>query len=260
MAVELEECLGFVRRFDFTKIVPETESFLSQAVIKIFGEKMFQFVFNCKESLLLLTTGLNKTGVKVVDPHIFDRHPDSVHNSPMECESHDQNVAGAFHLYKTEIPYRDFDFHILINSSNTAAFQIQPADYLWSKQLCLSVMTNQDSADLELTNGETSFKVHKFIMAAHSPIFAAHLLDNETQQLEIPFATAACTQQFLHFIYTGELQGPVRCKRLLELAEMYKIQSLIDLCRGALPDVLQDELARNLFLHRTSKAPSIRNK
>ena len=53
---------------------------------------------------------------------------------------------------------------------------------------------------------------------------------------------AGCMEQFLKFIYTGELDGPVKCRDLLKLATTFKIKTLEDLCKAALNDINGDQM------------------
>lgn len=52
----------------------------------------------------------------------------------------------------------------------------------------------------------------------------------------------ACMNQFLKFIYNGELDGPVT-SQLVQLASHYQIETLEKICEGAAPidiEVLKD--------------------
>lgn len=109
-----------------------------------------------------------------------------------------------------------------------------------------------------ITGGKT-FPVTKFVLAARSPVFSA-LVNKGTRQLKLPFVEAACLEQFLKFIYTGELEGPARSDQLMKLAKTYKITTLIELCRVASHDIPLGELAATASGLQWTKEPSVQIK
>jgi len=110
-----------------------------------------------------------------------------------------------------------------------------------------SGIENETDFKLQITGGK-SFPVHKFVLAARSPVFAAQFnaqqTEEEFKQVIIDLdVDETCMNQFLKFIYTGELDGPVT-SQLVQLATHYQIETLEKICQAAAPDitVLKDAL------------------
>jgi len=259
--------LLFRHQFDLTEIEPKTKTTLSQ-MIHFGGEKSFRFILKNRDSvphLFLLATNLNKMGNKVVDAHLFcdnNGQPFFVDDGGMELKTSSQDGTGSFQMFETVINGIvsgdvSFDCHIYIKSI-VEVYKIQLIDNHLSNQLW-STVVNQDSTDFNLITRGKTFPVHKFVLAARSPVFSA-LFDNGTLQLKLPFVNAACLEQFLKFIYTGELEGPVISDQLMKLAKTYKITTLIELCRAASHDIPLGELATMASGLQWTKKPSVQIK
>ena len=103
---------------------------------------------------------------------------------------------------------------------------------------------NQVGADFEFVAGGRPFPVHKCILIAQSPYFAALFSSDTHEQLvkREENVSAASMEQFLQFVYTGELEGPIHDPGLLHLATSYQIKTLESLCRFASHDIGEDEM------------------
>ncbi len=62
------------------------------------------------------------------------------------------------------------------------------------------------------------------------------------QQIVEP-VDAGCMEQFLKFLYFGQLEEPVSSRKLKYLAETYRIKTLISICIAAASKVDGDKLA-----------------
>jgi len=121
-------------------------------------------------------------------------------------------------------------------TSITQSYQIQRFDGLIGEQLWSSAV-NQTGTDFELIAEGKRFPVHKFILAARSPIFAAIFsnyyrnarADYKDSKRRTNLVDATIMKQFLKFLYTGELEGGTSAQ-LLELATTYDIETLKSLC------------------------------
>lgn len=258
--------LLFQQQFDLTGIEPVAKTTLSQMIL-FRGEKSFRFILKNRDPaphLFLIATNLNKMGNKVVDAHLIcenDGQPAFFVDSG-EMELRSQDGAGSFQMFEKDISGilsgdASFDCHIYIKSI-VEAYQIQQIDYHLSNQLW-STYTNQDSTDFDLITGGKSYPVHKFVLAARSPVFSA-LFDEGARQLKIPFVDATYLEQFLKFVYTGELEGPASSDQLMKLANTYKITTLIELCRAASHDIPLGELATVASGLRWTHKPSVQIK
>lgn len=124
-----------------------------------------------------------------------------------------------------------FTFQVYMTSREPDCYSIQRVDGLLGQQLW-SASINQIGTDYELTAEKKKFFVHKFVLAARSPVFAAQLSNKEEEKVFHQIESASCLRQLLKFMYTGELEGMVS-PRLKELAEKYEISQLERLCKAA---------------------------
>jgi len=118
-------------------------------------------------------------------------------------------------------------------------YRVQQMDSLLSQQLRISIENQEDIASFKLiANDGKSFAVHKWMLAARSPVFAALFSSNE--EIGSIHLAVDCNanemNQFIQFIYTGELVGLVS-NALMQLAVNYEIKTLRDICEAALQDV-----------------------
>ena len=135
-----------------------------------------------------------------------------------------------------------YAFEVYIGNSELYHYPLQCIDELLGRQLW-SASIQQLGTNYELVAEGKRFYVHKFILAARSPVFASIFLRHPTQEdLErsrrvrrMNFQDAATLRRFLKFLYTGELEGPVS-QTLLELARKYKVAGLKRICKKGLPE------------------------
>ncbi len=123
-----------------------------------------------------------------------------------------------------------FDF-----SGNTADYRVQRLDcllidHLWSSE------TSHLWTDFEFiaATDMKRFSAHKFILAARSTVFAAIFSKNMESQSSLAEPVDSNTmEQFLKFIYTGQLVGLISSSDLGQLATKYQISTLQRLCESA---------------------------
>ncbi len=213
-------------------------------IVKFNGESYFRVGLKIHKNpsnppiLFFITTNLNKWGMKVAK--VVFNSTDIVGNvrkmtamkSSNNNNTDEQDVIitdGSIQLFtSTKLPRKigngiNFAFEIY-GTGIVDNFQIQQVDCLIANQF-LSLLNNESHFELVFWN---TFKipVHKFMLAARSPVFAAKFdsdknLKEENINCCIDIKTA---KQFVHFIYTGTLNGLViQHRQLAKLAKMYQI-------------------------------------
>ena len=132
----------------------------------------------------------------------------------------------------------NFTFYIFMKSA-IEDYDMQKVDFLLKEQLWSSAV-NRNLTDFELTVEGKCFPVHKFVLAARSPVFATLFEDEPLKSPTESISTiqriapvdAECMEQFLKFLYTGELDG-IATKDLLQLASIYQVETLEKICQAA---------------------------
>jgi len=126
----------------------------------------------------------------------------------------------------------DFEFNFKIYITATAkeyrigqvdSFMI---DHLWS------AATKRTWTDFELIAhvDNKSFWVHKFVLAARSPVFASLFSKDPAASSQTDFVDSTSMEQFIKFLYTGQLVGLVCGPYLWEMASKYQLPTLQKLC------------------------------
>ena len=216
------------------------------------GEKLFQVGLRNKKYskiLLFMTFGLSKLGlddyacVVVTGPDNFRLN--------MNLKKGDKE-SPSIQLYEATFNRSwpaglSFTFHVyLATSTKVPNYHLLRVDDLLGLHLW-SAAFDEQGTDFELIAEGRRFPVHKFILEARSPVFAARFLAQETQEEEKTTRTyfqessASILEQFLKFIYTGKLEGVVSHPLYL-LAKEYKIDTLERLYYECLPQ--EDGLTR----------------
>ena len=90
-------------------------------------------------------------------------------------------------------------------------------------------------SDSALKVGDDVFHVHKYILAARSPVFSAmfthDMLENKQNQVEITDIEPEIMREILRFIYTGEVEKlEEKAESLLLAADKYALTDLKDMC------------------------------
>lgn len=157
----------------------------------------------------------------------------------------DDDIVGTVQLFTSSLPYiengrykkEDVLFKVYITGTSMD-YVTQRTDGLLKEQIWSSAQ-NVVGTDFDVIAEGKKFPVHKFILAARSSVFA-HLFETEKEKFEKEImieVDVTCMEQFLKFIYTGELEGPIRNLQLMNLAKKYQIKTLEALCQSTIPHV-----------------------
>ena len=228
--------------FEFQwKLINIPKKTILSNMIDFRGQKLFRVGLKnqgtSSPTLLFLTTDLAKMGLKV-DTVLF---------------STTQSFEEEKMLLKTEKAEGEFGrvqlFTALVNGGTVITgnesytftvyiigvvedYKIQQKDSLLTNELWLSAR-NRIGTDFEIIAANKKiFPVHKFILAARSPVFAAQFNEKEVKFKQVFEVGATCMEQFLKFIYNGELEGSISPK-LKELATAYQIKTLESICEAS---------------------------
>jgi len=126
----------------------------------------------------------------------------------------------------------DFEFNFKIYITSTAKdYRIQQVDSFMMDHLWSSV-TNRTWTDFELvaSSDKKSFWVHKCVLAARSPVFASLFSKEPVISSLTEPVCSTCMEQFLKFIYTGQLVGLACGRNLWKTASKYQLPILQKLC------------------------------
>lgn len=235
-------------KWELTGIENKAMTILSK-MIKFQGVKSFRVGLKNQatySTLLLITTNLNKMGLKaeavtfVCNGVAHEYKMTLITNSKGE----EDETVGSLQLFTAPFDEYNmisgdysFTFRIFL-SGVVGDYRVQEMDLLLRNQLWSS-FTNQVETDFEIIAEGKRFLVHKYMLAARSSVFAAKFNEQNSGRAteEVVLVDAASVLQFIKFIYTGELEGPVKSEELLQLANNYKIKTLEDLCRIAALEV-----------------------
>jgi len=219
-------------------------------MIKFRGEKLFRVGLKNKKwssTLLFMTFNLRKMGLACAGvTYSSSQDDDDEKGKTMILQKGSSTYKPcSIQLYTKQLPeyvstgtHISFSFQLQITSI-TQDYKIQRLDGLMGEQLWSSAVS-QTGTDFELIAEGKRFPVHKFILAARSPIFAAQFSlpvirsplggkKSTSSKRRTNFVDATIMEQFLKFLYTGELEGGTSAQ-LLELATTYGIETLISLC------------------------------
>ena len=223
------------------------ETILSK-VIKFNGEKLFRVGLKndgYSLTLLFITYDVSRIGMDNVDVTFSSKR------IIRETMTLNKKVNGwRIQLHTSQLgaataDYYSFTFQVYLASKEPNYYSVQRYDGLLGKQLW-SAAINQDGTDYKLTAKGKEFFVHKFVLAARSPVFAAQFSRTEDEgEIFHQIESASCLRQLLKFMYTGELEGAVS-PQLKELAEKYEISQLERLCQTAYNSSQEDDLAEDL--------------
>ena len=215
--------------------------------------------YNPPSISFLLTTNLQKMRMKVKSVLCCYSHLAGKLNEMKEMdlttnEKNDADENGGIQLFTdtfrlifendADETSADFCAYVTVNLSGIVDnYRVHQMDGLLSQQLWSSVTDQQNEVDFQLIASDgKSLSVHKWMLSARSPVFAA--LFSSKEAIKSLHLAVDCTvekiKQFIKFIYTGEFEGLVS-QELMQLAVKYRIKTLEDICRTSLQDVFCSE-------------------
>jgi len=229
--------------------IEEKKMTILSKMIKFNGEESFRTGLKnaATPTLLFMTTNLNKMGM-LVTRVLFSNKSNDKDNQRMDIEPNEEyDESGSVQLFTAQLKSfqagnQTFFFQIHVEEI-VENYYIMRKDSLLKEQLWSSAV-NRMGTDFEFIAEGKIFPVHKFVIAARSPVFAdlAGLKERLPDEKDTPQAIAlkqktesvdaASMEQFLKFVYTGELEGSVG-KELMTLATTYKVKTLEELCDTA---------------------------
>ncbi len=211
--------------------------------------------------IIFMTHNLNKMGLRAmgVSYSIIGKDDAKKIEMKLKTSGREEEENGAIQLFAAP-PYRlptnnkclSFTVYLSSGDGIVENYKIHQLDGLLSQQLWSSAM-NQYGTDFKLiANDGKTFPVHKFILSARSTVFDVLFKEdhefNAISSLNIMDFKGKELEQFIRFIYIGELDGPVS-DELIKLAEKYQIKTLGNLFKAtSLEEISVDKLAR-LALH-----------
>lgn len=150
-----------------------------------------------------------------------------------------ENCPGVFSASFPNVPsdplpsVSTFTFHFyvtgVVDKYARERFDSSLVDQLWTAAV------QKKMTDALIVVGEQSFSVHKFMLAARSRVFQAmfesDMSESRTGIVEIDDVEPDIFRQFLRFVYTGQLDGPLS-PALRYVAHKYDVSTLEALCEA----------------------------
>ncbi len=218
-------------------------------MIKYRGEKLFRAGLKNQQTsstLLFMTFDLFKIGIH--DVIVLYKSPTNERKIMVQMTEEssflDPRPVQLYTLQLDNIQAGNlsYAFEVYIGNSELYHYPLSRYDGLLGRQLWTASI-QQLGTNYELVAEGKRFYVHKFILASRSPVFASLFSAHSTQEeLErsrrvrrMNFQDASTLRQFLKFLYTGELEGPVN-RALLELAFTYQVLGLVSICEQGLSE------------------------
>lgn len=258
----------------------EKTSTIISNMISFRGVKSFRVGLKNRASssptLFLITTNLNKMGVDVFGvKYSFQNSDRELMSNEKKCNEKEEGDSkiikdSPIQLFTsllqeiTSASKLNFTFYVFIKSA-IEDYDMQQVDSLLKEQFWSSAV-NRNLTDFELNVDGRCFPVHKFVLAARSPVFATLFEDESLKSPTEAITTiqriapvdAECMELFLKFIYTGELDG-IATKDLLKLASFYQIETLEKICQDATASYINcDQMATlALCLNAEDRSSSI---
>lgn len=242
------------------KLTNVTKKTILSNMLQFCGEKVFRAGLKTGQdttrTLHFLITDLAKIGFKV-DAVFFSTSKDN-HARKMKMNlkiGKEKETLGKVQLYSerlssTIVPTDTISFNFQVYISGVVEmYQYYQKDLLLNEHLWLSSM-NHVGTDFEIITVKKTFSVHKFILAARSPVFDAQFNENKLiSKQTFQDVDAACMEKFLKFVYIGELEGSINNSQLQKLSSTYQIKTLESICAEvASQDMDRDQMVKLVLL------------
>lgn len=102
-----------------------------------------------------------------------------------------------------------------------------------------------------VTKDQKVFKVHKAVIAIQSDVFAKMLevdmSESKSGQMTIPDFDSVVVDQFVGYLYTGEIPDETHAMELFSLATIYDVPKLRSLCERIILNNITEANAREIF-------------
>ena len=170
-----------------------------------------------------------------------------------EMPTHDANLLRVFTIPKiflTNTPSSCLVTFRVKMQSSVDKFISQPMDFTWSEQLWDAVIYKK-MTDVEFLVRETTIGAHRSLLSARSPVFAAMFASGMKEavsgQIQIRDIDPTTFQHFLKFLYTGMVEPSSLNRNLFTVAERYRVDTLMELCRPSLQAVDMERIINTFF-------------
>ena len=111
---------------------------------------------------------------------------------------------------------------------------------------------NKQLTDVELVVEDKIFHSYRPLLSARSPVFATMFSDRMKEpqkgQIRIDDVSPNTFWHFLQFIYNGTVKPEANLRKLLVLADQYKVETLKNVCLSALEKEGSAEIITRAFL------------
>jgi hypothetical protein len=127
----------------------------------------------------------------------------------------------------------DFEIKVVSTIGN---YYYEMMDKHWLKDLWLAA-TNRKLTDVEIFVGTVKLmEAHRVILSARSPVLNETLnkTSSNTEKSIITFESefeVEIVENFLNFLYTGRLESSAGVHQLSQLATMYQVETLKNVCQ-----------------------------
>ena len=166
-------------------------------------------------------------GFKIAEVAMVNRSCDKW--IPIKLEQQNKEVGIFLAQMDTNVNYSYSDsIKFRIKMSNTTEKHCF-VDKTWITDL----WSEKQFTDVDVLVGQNKLQAHRVVLSARSPVFKT-LINNTGRNLTInEDVDFSVVQQLLKYLYTGTLEISANNKQLLELAKMYQVETLKEICQLA---------------------------
>ena len=116
----------------------------------------------------------------------------------------------------------------------------------------IDLYSEKQFTDVDVFVGPKKLQVHRVVLSARSPVFKTLL--SKISNMGRPTLTNSknvddltTVEHFLKYLYTGTLDFSTSKKTLLALAEMYKVETQMEICQLAIHESNLEDIAASLL-------------